>query len=314
MRQFSLLLLLALAFAPAAMARGGADLSVSASAPGVAGIGDDVTATVKVRNHGPSTANGVRLTDVLQGSYAFVSATPSRGSCSVAGNVVVCSLGSLRKDTSVDVDVTLEALDGGDLRNVFSVRSARRADPRPANNDAATRTSVPYPTCTIIGTPGNDRLRGTPADDAVCGLSGNDVVLGLDGDDTLYGGSGNDRLAGAGGNDEVFGEAGADTVDYRRASGFVRANLRRGTASGAGTDALSGVERLLGSRYGDVLRGSKVANRLSGGAGADLLYGLGGRDRLLGQRGNDRLDGGRGRDTLRGGRGRDRCVDSGRFC
>jgi uncharacterized repeat protein (TIGR01451 family) len=314
MRHFSLVLLLALVFAPAAMARGGADLSVSASAPEVAGVGDDVTATVTVRNRGPSTANSVRLTDVLQGPYAFVSAEASRGSCSIAGNVVLCSLGSVKKDKSVDVEVTLEALDGGDLRNAFSARSARRADPQGANNTASTRTSVPYASCTITGTAGNDRLEGTPGADVVCGLSGNDVLVGLGGNDTLHGGSGDDRLLGMGGNDELDGEAGIDTADYRRAAGPVQANLKRRTASGEGVDGLSGIERLAGSRYGDVLRGSKANNRLLGRGGADKLYGARGADNLLGQGGNDRLDGGRGRDSLRGGRGRDRCVDTHRAC
>jgi uncharacterized repeat protein (TIGR01451 family) len=314
MRQFSLLLLLALVLAPTATARGGADLSVAASAPEIAAVGNDVVASVTVRNNGPATANGIRLTDVLHGPYAFVSATPSHGSCSIAGHAVTCSLGSLRKGKSVDIEVIVQALDGGDLRNSLSVRSARRADPKPGNNATATRTSVPSSACTITGTVGKDRLVGTSGSDVVCGLSGNDVLVGLGGNDTLEGGSGNDRLVGGSGDDDMRGEAGNDTADYRSSSAAVRGNLRRGTAAGEGSDALSGLERIIGSRYADVLRGSKLGNRLSGGAGADKLYGGGGRDRLLGQRGNDRLDGGGGRDSLRGGNGRDRCVDTRRIC
>lgn len=311
MRQFTIVFLLALAFAPSALARG-ADLSVSASAPGVVAIGDALTATAIIRNQGPATATAVKLTDALKGAFAVVSAVPTRGSCTAAAGVVTCSLGSLRKGASVEVDVTLEALAAGDIRNAFSVRG-RRSDPKPGNNAASTLTSVPRPTCTITGTAGKDRLVGTSADDVVCGLGGNDVLRGLDGNDTLYGGSGNDRLVGGAGDDRLRGEEGSDTADFKGAPRSVRANLRRGIASGEGADQLGDVERVLGSRYADVLRGSAAKNRLSGGAGADKLYGGGGRDKLYGRGGNDRLDGGRGRDALYGGRGRDRCVDGRRI-
>jgi uncharacterized repeat protein (TIGR01451 family) len=306
MRQFTVALVLALAFAPAAMARGGADLSVSASAPGEVEIGEEATATVIIRNEGPATANGVRLTDVLAGPYAFVSATPGRGSCDLNGPVVTCSLGNLKKGKSVEVEVTLEALDGGDLRNVLSVRG-HRPDPRPANNSASTRTSVPRTGCTIIGTAGKDRLLGTPGADVVCGLAGRDVLLGLDGNDTLYGGSGNDRLLGGPGDDLLRGEKGRDTADFKGAPNAVHADLRRGVATGYGDDALGGVEVLRGSRRADVLRGSAKSDRIFGRGGADRLYGGGGADKLYGQAGSDRLEGGRGRDTLSGGRGRDSC-------
>jgi uncharacterized repeat protein (TIGR01451 family) len=306
MRQFTVALVFALAFAPAAAARGSADLSVSASAPGEVVIGEEATATVIVRNEGPAAANAVRLTDVLAGPYAFVSATPSRGSCDLNGPIVTCSLGTLKKGKSVGVEVTLEALDGGDLRNVLSVR-ARRSDPRLKNNSTSTRTSVPRAGCTIVGTAGKDRLVGTPAADTVCGLAGRDVLLGLDGNDTLYGGSGNDRLLGGSGDDLLRGEGGRDTADFKGAPNAVRANLRRGVAVGDGDDALGGVEVLRGSRRADVLRGSAKSNRLFGRGGADRLYGGGGDDKLYGQVGNDRLEGGRGRNTLSGGPGRDSC-------
>ena len=307
MRQFIFIFLLAFAFAPAAFAAG-ADLSVSASSPNVAAIGDDVVGMAIVRNQGPATATGIKLTDTLSGQLVVVSVATTRGTCSVAGMLVTCSIGNLKKGASVQIDVVAQALAAGDLRNSFFVRSARRSDPRPANNVAETLASVPRPECTLTGTVGNDRLLATPGDDVVCGLAGNDVLMGLDGNDTLYGGSGNDTLVGGLGDDRMRGEQGTDTADFKRAPGSVRANLARSVASGEGADRLSDVEWLLGSRYGDVLRGSRTANRLSGRGGADKLYGGAGRDKLRGQGGNDYLDGGRGRDTLYGGHGRDRCV------
>lgn len=306
MRRFIFIFSLALAFAPAAFA-GKADVSVSASAPGVAAIGDDVIATAVVRNAGPAAANAVKLTDRLGGPFAAVSAATTRGSCSVAAAVVTCSLGTLKKGATVQVEVTAEGLTAGDLQNAFSVRG-RRPDPAGGNNAARTLTSVPRAECTLVGTAGNDRLVGTPGDDVICGLGGKDVVSGLDGADTLYGGSGKDKLLGGLGDDRLVGEKGADTADFSAVQRSVRANLARGRASGEGADRLSGVERVVGSRYADVLRGSRAGNILSGGRGVDKLYGGAGRDKLRGGAGADLLDGGRGRDRLYGGPGRDRCV------
>jgi uncharacterized repeat protein (TIGR01451 family) len=306
LRTFTLVLLLALTFAPSAFA-GRADVSLSASAPSVAAIGDDVTATAVVRNSGPRAATAVKLTDELRGPFAGVSATSTRGTCSVAGTVVTCQLGTLKKGASAQVEVTANAVAAGDLENSFTARS-RRTDPAPANNRAHTLTSVPRAECTVIGTAGNDRLAGTSGDDVVCGLAGNDVLFGLDGDDTLYGGSGKDKLVGGLGADRFVGEQGSDTADFSRAQHSVRVNLARGRAAGDGGDRLSGVERAIGSRYGDVLRGSRAANVLSGGRGADKLYGRGGRDKARGGAGADYLSGGPGRDRLYGGTGRDRCV------
>jgi uncharacterized repeat protein (TIGR01451 family) len=307
MRRFTLVVLLALVFAPSTSAAGRADLSLSASAPGVAAIGDDVTARAVVRNIGPASANAVKLTDRLSGPLAGISATSTRGSCSVSGMVVTCALGTIKKGASVRVDITAADLAAGELANAFTVRS-RRTDPVARNNAARTLTGVPRAECTLIGTARADRLVGTPGADVLCGLGGNDVLAGLDGDDVLYGGSGKDTLRGGSGDDKLVGESGKDTVDFSGAQRSVRANLVRGRAVGEGADRLNGVERLTGSRYGDVLRGSGAANVLTGGRGIDKLYGRGGRDRLLGGAGADYLSGGRGRDRLSGGSGRDRCL------
>lgn len=68
------------------------------------------------------------------------------------------------------------------------------------------------PTCTIIGTAGNDLLVGTPGRDVICGLGGNDVLIGDGGDDLLIGGDGSDLLVGGAGADVVDGGGGADLV------------------------------------------------------------------------------------------------------
>jgi Ca2+-binding RTX toxin-like protein len=303
-----LLFLPALIWAPVAVgAKPKADLALSASAPSVVAVDDEFTASATVRNRGPAFANAVTLTASLAGPLGLVSVDTSKGSCSINGLAVTCSLGKLSKNATVDIDFVLRALSVGDLRSSLAVR-AQRPDPAMGNNVAATLTSVPRGECTVLGTAGNDRLQGTAGDDVICGLGGNDVLSGSAGDDTLYGGSGNDTLAGDLGNDQLRGETGSDTATYRSAGTGIRADLTRGSATGQGTDSLSGFERLVGSRYRDHLRGSRGANVLSGGRGADRLAGRGGRDTLRGNSGNDYLDGGGGSDRLYGSRGRDHCF------
>ena len=95
------------------------------------------------------------------------------------------------------------------------------AAPVPSGDVSPLRAS-----CTIVGTPGNDRLVGTVGDDVICGLGGNDTILGLGGNDVLVGdgvlrkdnptqipvGSGRDILRGGGGDDVLLGSGGNDTL------------------------------------------------------------------------------------------------------
>jgi Ca2+-binding RTX toxin-like protein len=65
---------------------------------------------------------------------------------------------------------------------------------------------------------------------------------------------------------------------------------------GEGTDRLLGIERVLGSRYGD---------QMTGDGGFNALYGVDGNDTIVGGSGNDAIQGGDGADRLTGGIGAD---------
>lgn len=104
---------------------------------------------------------------------------------------------------------------------------------------------------TRAGTAGADTLAGTLLDDTLSGLAGNDTLSGGDGADRLDGGDGNDMLTGGAGNDTLIGGTGLDHAVFagrladftlQRSGDSVTAIDSRGTL---GTDALSGVERLL---------------------------------------------------------------------
>ncbi len=67
--------------------------------------------------------------------------------------------------------------------------------------------------CTIVGTPGDDRLVGTNGDDVICGLGGDDALKGGKGDDQIFGGPGDDRLRGGRGADLLVGGPGRDRAN-----------------------------------------------------------------------------------------------------
>lgn len=85
-------------------------------------------------------------------------------------------------------------------------------------------------------------------------------------------------------NNVIDGAGGSDTVNYEGMASAVTVNLGVGNAQqtgGSGSDTLTGIENLVGTRYDDVLTGNEQSNRLDGGLGADTLSGGLGNDVYL---------------------------------
>ena len=141
----------------------------------------------------------------------------------------------------------------------------------------------------VIGSKFDDELVGAVTDDTFVGGDGNDVLDGAGGNDTLIGGIGNDTMDG--------GE-GVDTVSFRDSATGVIVKLADGSATGEGTDTLSNVENVTGSKQDDKIKGDGLANTLTGGKGQDDLIGGAGQDILIGGAGRDRMKGGADSDTF----------------
>ena len=94
------------------------------------------------------------------------------------------------------------------------------------------------------------------------------------------------------------GVPGFDVLTYQLSDAGVTINLEAGTLTGgyAQGDVFTGIERIVGSDYRDVLTGDD---------GSNVLYGIGGDDELRGNDGDDVLEGGAGADQLNGGAGVD---------
>jgi Ca2+-binding RTX toxin-like protein len=67
------------------------------------------------------------------------------------------------------------------------------------------------------------------------------------------------------------GGIGKDTVTFAKSKTAVVVNLRTGTSTGEGSDTLSQVENVIGSKLDDTLIGSSGPNKLTGGTGVDTV-------------------------------------------
>lgn len=160
----------------------------------------------------------------------------------------------------------------------------------------------------IGGMTGNVAIAFGAVIERAVGGSGADTLIANALGSTLEGASGNDVLISGAGDDFLIGSVGVDTADYSRAAGAVTVNLGVSVAQatgGAGSDTLSAIENVTGSRFNDTLSGRNTDNVLSGGLGDDTLFGMGGNDTLEGGDGADTLRGGLDHDTLIGGAGVD---------
>ena len=158
----------------------------------------------------------------------------------------------------------------------------------------------------VTGDMTNDRMDGTEFGDSLSGGGGNDVIHGLGGVDQLTGGRGDDIVDGGAGNDHIYldqgddvlaGGEGVDVLDSGLARSGLQINLQLGTISGGGlgVDRVSGFERVVGSRFNDLIIGGDEDNYLQGFGGIDTLRGGGGNDELIA---SDALAGG-GPDVIK---------------
>lgn len=115
------------------------DLEASLSAaPNPVTIGNNLTYTIVVSNHGPADATHVVLTNLLPAGVTYVS---NDSGCTRAGSQVTCNLGSLANGLNKTVHIVVRATATGSLTDTASV-TGDQADPSPANNSDSTTTLV----------------------------------------------------------------------------------------------------------------------------------------------------------------------------
>jgi len=153
-----------------------------------------------------------------------------------------------------------------------------------------------------------DLSTGSATGDGTDKLIGIEALVGSDYDDTLIGDEQMNDFYGRGGDDSIDGGGNFDFVWYFYATGPVTVDLTAGTATGEGTDTLTGIEDIHGGPFDDTITGNGDSNYIHGGEGNDTITGLDGDDYLYGEEGDDTIDGGNGNDVVDGGPGTDSCV------
>lgn len=104
-------------------------------------IGDDITYTVQVTNHGTATAENVVATDTLPAGVTFGSAVPDQGSCSHDSGTITCNLGNMDNGDVVDITIVVTTTAAGTLMNNVTVTSDTNDD-NSGNNSASEQTVV----------------------------------------------------------------------------------------------------------------------------------------------------------------------------
>jgi uncharacterized repeat protein (TIGR01451 family) len=127
---------------------GRADLVITKTvSPKVAGVGDILTYTVTVTNHGPDTAQEIVGTDASRGRFRVLSLTPSRGTCTIHPSLG-CSVGQLKSGETVTVVARVRTLEPGLLVDTASV-SAKGEDANTANDHARAVARIASASLTI---------------------------------------------------------------------------------------------------------------------------------------------------------------------
>jgi uncharacterized repeat protein (TIGR01451 family) len=107
-----------------------ADLEVDVSvSPQKTTVGQNVTFTITATNHGISPATGVFVTDVLPSGYAFVSATPSKGTWTAP----TWTIGNMAKGETATLTIVATVLATGSYTNSVDI-AGNEADPDDTNN------------------------------------------------------------------------------------------------------------------------------------------------------------------------------------
>lgn len=135
-----------LTFVNAMPLAGVADMEVTVAVwPAQPRIGDDLTCTIRVVNHGPSThAADVVLTDSLPAGVEGISATASQGTVLAANDTVRFFLGTIPTNIAAVATLIVRPASAGPFLHQVAV-TAREDDPNPANNEASAALEVQPP-------------------------------------------------------------------------------------------------------------------------------------------------------------------------
>jgi uncharacterized repeat protein (TIGR01451 family) len=97
-------------------------------------VGDTITYTVTLSDHGPNDATGVTVSDLLPAGLTFVSATPSEGSYNAATGIWTVGTVTTATPQMLQVEATVVSPDA--QFNSATITNSDQFDPDPTNNTA----------------------------------------------------------------------------------------------------------------------------------------------------------------------------------
>src|SRR5438105_4098447 len=122
-----------------------ADLAITKmDSPDPAHVGQNLTYTIVVTNHGPDKAVGVSVTDQLPKNAGYGSTTTTQGSCTLkpSKTAVVCTVGTMARGTSLTITLVVKPTSKGTITNTATATLTSPTDPNTANNTATATTTV----------------------------------------------------------------------------------------------------------------------------------------------------------------------------
>jgi Domain of unknown function DUF11 len=143
---------LLLANTSVALAAPSADLRVDITGPSSVAISTPTTYTISVKNHGPSTAEGVKitvafpLTNTSPTVHILGTVSGLVPGCSIVSNTLSCNVGQLKKNKTAAFTYSYTAPVSTKVLQMTAVASSTVADPAPANNTKSLVPNLTYPT------------------------------------------------------------------------------------------------------------------------------------------------------------------------
>ncbi len=123
-----------------------ADMAIVKTAtPNPVTEGTPLTYSLAVTNNGPASATNVTVTDTLPSSVTYLSSTSTVGTCSEAGGIVTCLLGTMANAGTATITILTIPGQPGVISNTATV-TADQTDPNLANNASTQNEIVVAPT------------------------------------------------------------------------------------------------------------------------------------------------------------------------
>jgi uncharacterized repeat protein (TIGR01451 family) len=123
-----------------------ADMAIVKTAtPNPVTEGTPLTYSLAVTNNGPASATNVTVTDTLPSSVTYLSSTSTLGTCSEAGGIVSCLVGTMPNAGTATITILTIPGQPGVISNTATV-TADQTDPSLANNTSTQNEVVVAPT------------------------------------------------------------------------------------------------------------------------------------------------------------------------